>query len=340
MPVTPKPSAVPEWNSGGANNTEPSAGKKTLGYTLNDQPVSGHLNWWMKLVYDWSLYLRDLFSRSVVGSSASESATNAIGLDFTGKGNAEGVVGRGGSNGGTGVAGIGGATNGTGVTGTGGATNGYGGAFYGAGTGLGLYAVGGASAGSGGINAAGGTGGGVGADCVSTGTAGTYAAVIGRHSGGATDKMVAKFDGAISLNGGNAPAVGDELPCALTKKNIVIARALITLDNTEDPTVLENYNFSSIQQASTGEIEFEFRNDPTNANYSVNVTIENPQDVLISGNVPVWLPVVLNRLTTAFEVECHAYYANFGGSNWDTGKRNRAATNLMRISVVVTGGYA
>lgn len=52
-----KPSSLPQWNSGGANRTEPSGGKKILGYTTNDVPTSGNLNWWKNLVYQWMQYL-------------------------------------------------------------------------------------------------------------------------------------------------------------------------------------------------------------------------------------------------------------------------------------------
>lgn len=52
-----KPASVPEWNSGGANNIEPSGGKKILGWVNSEQPPSATLNWWQKLVYEWLVWV-------------------------------------------------------------------------------------------------------------------------------------------------------------------------------------------------------------------------------------------------------------------------------------------
>jgi hypothetical protein len=54
-----KPASLPRWSETvagvpGANEVEPTEGKKDVGYgTGGDIPTSGGLNWWMRLVYLW-----------------------------------------------------------------------------------------------------------------------------------------------------------------------------------------------------------------------------------------------------------------------------------------------
>lgn len=55
-----KPVTLPAWNTGGTNNTVPSAGEKILGWTVGQAPPSSYFNWWQKLVYEWIAYLDDL----------------------------------------------------------------------------------------------------------------------------------------------------------------------------------------------------------------------------------------------------------------------------------------
>lgn len=52
-----KPTSLPEWNSGGANNVEPAGGKKALGWEVDEVPPSSTFNWWQKLVYEWTVWL-------------------------------------------------------------------------------------------------------------------------------------------------------------------------------------------------------------------------------------------------------------------------------------------
>lgn len=54
-----KPANVPVWNSGGAVNVEPSAGKKILGWLANERPPAQYLNWLLKLTGEWAQYLSD-----------------------------------------------------------------------------------------------------------------------------------------------------------------------------------------------------------------------------------------------------------------------------------------
>lgn len=56
----PLPSQLPEWNSGGANRTEPSVGVKAAGWTVNGAVISSYFNWWMFRVYEWTQYLQGL----------------------------------------------------------------------------------------------------------------------------------------------------------------------------------------------------------------------------------------------------------------------------------------
>jgi hypothetical protein len=55
-----KPTTNPDWHTGGSNNVEPSAGRKSTGFTTGgDIPGSGELNWWMNLVYQWCYWLNE-----------------------------------------------------------------------------------------------------------------------------------------------------------------------------------------------------------------------------------------------------------------------------------------
>ncbi len=53
----PKPTTLPVWNTSAGNRVAPSGGKQASGYSLGDIPVSGNLNWWKNLVYQWVLWL-------------------------------------------------------------------------------------------------------------------------------------------------------------------------------------------------------------------------------------------------------------------------------------------
>lgn len=54
-----KPSLVPTWNTGGANNTAPTAPKIVLGWTNGERLASSYLNHRMKLYGEWCQYLSD-----------------------------------------------------------------------------------------------------------------------------------------------------------------------------------------------------------------------------------------------------------------------------------------
>jgi len=54
-----KPTSVPIWNTGTANRTEPSAGKKVLGWIIGEEPPSSYFNWLQGLTGDWLQYLSD-----------------------------------------------------------------------------------------------------------------------------------------------------------------------------------------------------------------------------------------------------------------------------------------
>lgn len=99
-----KPVSLPAWNTGGANNTEPSAGEKVSGWTVGQQPPSSYFNWWQKLTYEWTAYLDDLEAQAmnwtaehVFDEKITVATTNATA---------------------TAISGVGGSTSGIGVAGT------------------------------------------------------------------------------------------------------------------------------------------------------------------------------------------------------------------------------
>lgn len=53
----PAPAQLPEWNTGGANRTDPPGGTKIAGLTVNGPIVSSYFNWFMWTVYKWTEYL-------------------------------------------------------------------------------------------------------------------------------------------------------------------------------------------------------------------------------------------------------------------------------------------
>lgn len=55
-----RPTTVPVWNTGAANRVTPSGGLQASGYPLSATPVSGNLNWFKNLVYQWILYFKEL----------------------------------------------------------------------------------------------------------------------------------------------------------------------------------------------------------------------------------------------------------------------------------------
>lgn len=61
-----QPTQDPAWNTGGANRVDPPSGQKTSGWTVNQAPPSSYFNWWMNLVYQWCLYLKNLTTEALV----------------------------------------------------------------------------------------------------------------------------------------------------------------------------------------------------------------------------------------------------------------------------------
>lgn len=53
MALFSKPNRVAEWNSGLANQTEPTGGKKILGWIFNEAPASSFFNWLGFQAYTW-----------------------------------------------------------------------------------------------------------------------------------------------------------------------------------------------------------------------------------------------------------------------------------------------
>jgi len=110
-----KPTTLPQWATTGTV-TEPSAGKKALGW-IAEKPPFAYLNWILNLVYQWIQYLdAPVGTGSNPGFSATGGPTNGTGLKGTGGGTTGlGVHGVAAANG-AGVCGE--ATAGSGVTGT------------------------------------------------------------------------------------------------------------------------------------------------------------------------------------------------------------------------------
>lgn len=57
--MSTKPTILPEWNTGGANRTEPSPTRKVLGFTLGERPPGGYFNHLFHWTYKWIEYLKD-----------------------------------------------------------------------------------------------------------------------------------------------------------------------------------------------------------------------------------------------------------------------------------------
>lgn len=66
-----QPSEQPEWASGGsAVITDPSSGKKALGWAVSEKPPAQYFNWWMNLVYQWVQYLAGLAGEAFTWTAA------------------------------------------------------------------------------------------------------------------------------------------------------------------------------------------------------------------------------------------------------------------------------
>lgn len=81
--VATRPTKVPEWNTGGSNRTEPTAGEKTSGWALNDQPPSSYFNW---LQYYTGAGIEWLYERMNDGSGPEDFTIAALQPNTTGNG--------------------------------------------------------------------------------------------------------------------------------------------------------------------------------------------------------------------------------------------------------------
>jgi hypothetical protein len=68
-----KPSVVPRWAEtvGGApaaNITAPTSGQQDTGFTVGQVPPSGYVNFLLRYIYDWILYLKDAVFVATAGS--------------------------------------------------------------------------------------------------------------------------------------------------------------------------------------------------------------------------------------------------------------------------------
>jgi hypothetical protein len=102
-----QPSQDPNWNTGGANRVDPSSGQKISGWTVNQAPPSSYFNWWMNLVYQWCIYLKNLTSEALTwtgaaifnaavsttaGLTATRTAANTTAITATGNGTGHGLA--------------------------------------------------------------------------------------------------------------------------------------------------------------------------------------------------------------------------------------------------------
>lgn len=113
-----KPTDLPEFNSGGANNVEPNGSKKILGWIVGERPPSGTFNWLAKLTYEWLAYLDDLEAQVFTwaaahifnaGIYAEDNGVDAAVRGSAVNGGGPGLLGEGGA-GADGVVGVGGTT--------------------------------------------------------------------------------------------------------------------------------------------------------------------------------------------------------------------------------------
>lgn len=78
-----KPTTLPRWADVGGAIVVPASGKLDVGWVTAERPPAQYMNWWMNLVYQWTLYLNQFFS-------AAGTATDAI--HTSGVSNLDGLV--------------------------------------------------------------------------------------------------------------------------------------------------------------------------------------------------------------------------------------------------------
>lgn len=64
--VEPIPTKIPEWNTGGANRTEPTAGEKVSGWSINDEPPSSYFNWLQYYTGAWFAWLSERLDKGTL----------------------------------------------------------------------------------------------------------------------------------------------------------------------------------------------------------------------------------------------------------------------------------
>ncbi len=102
-----QPASLPRWATIGAVITVPPSGQLDTGWVVNQAPPAGYFNWYMNLVYQWTVYVQNLtaevltwtgqqtFSDTIIGNkgitlTAPSQATppgphsTSVGIDYTG----------------------------------------------------------------------------------------------------------------------------------------------------------------------------------------------------------------------------------------------------------------
>ncbi len=306
-----KPTKLPAWNTGGANNTEPSGAEKIAGWTVGQQPPSSYFNWLQKLYYEWAAYLDDLEAQAmnwtaehifdekitVSTTNATSNAVTATGGSTAGHGvsgtaqvgsTGTGVVGLAlGSGHGVSGAAVNAAANGgnfvnnansaTALKGTSTGTSSYG--VWGEGKRAGVKGLG-TSGGNGGTFT--GDSGAAGIEATGGATNGIGGIFTGRTAAGvyatrddSTTLPVITADGSIDFNGATYTSAGTGFTNKLTVENLIKAWGVFYSDAPSvGPTLLESFNCSATSITNPGGIcRIDFQDDMADTNYAVIATV-------------------------------------------------------------------
>lgn len=327
-----KPASLPAWNTGGANNTEPSAGEKVSGWTVGQQPPSSYFNWWQKLTYEWTAYLDDLEAQAFtwtgihifqdnvsislsdanpalnVTNTGAGSAVNGVNTS-TGHGVAGGAVDAAafgglfvnntnsatalkGSSTGTSSYGVHGEGRAAGVRGTGGAAGAAGGHFTGHTSGVGIQATGGATNGIGGYF-----------------TGRTNAGVYAERDDSA-ELPVITAAGTIDLDPATYSTIGTGFTNKLTPRNLIKAWAHVYTDAVSGPTILDGFNVNGFTVSNPGGIcRLDFTDDMADTTYAVLFTITTQ-------NATWSFPALYARTVGYVEFEIRALDTPFAAQNY------------------------
>lgn len=217
-----KPTTLPTWNSGGANNVEPTSGEKAAGWAVDDVPPSSTFNWLQKLTGEWAAYLDD--GDFTGGITVDGGAVVTGGLEATGPGGGPGLKGTGGTGDG-----------GYGVEGYGSAGGGHGGYFEAS---FNAYAA---------VFGIGTAGGCAGVQGIGNATAG----VVASNDAG-TSAVAIDSQGRIDLDNSTAPSSTTALKNEITRNTIVKAIALISPNGTGTITPVFAQSITSVAQDVAG----------------------------------------------------------------------------------------